>query len=218
MNNMDMQFEETMEQLYSCLPRDRNKFNTIMENMKKRFLRNIKSQRHQFKMPFDQTKTYQQYIPNNSRPQNFSNFNYSNNKQNIFNSNNINNKKKIIPSKKYSQNINYMPIKMYENPNHYNSQRNFYDANKKSNKDHKKIKNNGFKGTIPDALLVNPKPLRSSSQQKLLNDTHANSNHYFPEKNNEEYEEDIDRKGNGWQNQANNIMFNTNENFYIANK
>ena len=76
----------------------------------------------------------------------------------------------------------------------------------------------GFQGTIPDALLINPKPFRTNSQQKLLSDTHANCNFYYPEKNSDLDQGDSDVNGNGWHNQANNIMFNTSDNFFIRNK
>lgn len=50
-----MPIEETIEELYSCLPGDRKKFNMIMENMKKRFLtaKNAKQAKsNQSKVPF----------------------------------------------------------------------------------------------------------------------------------------------------------------------
>ena len=227
--NGNIQLEETIEELYSCLPNNRTKFNIIMENMKKSFLRNIKSQNqtkfrnNQYKLNYQINKPYQHqyFIPNITslnncnmlinKANNLNNLNY---KQNAFNTFKKNNNIDIIPSKKYGRNVNYKPIKMNEdNLNRYNTQRNFYHANEKKNRYNKK---NGFKGTIPDALLVNPKPLRTNSQQKLLNDTHANVNHYCPEKKNDAYEGDNDRDGNGWHNKANNIMLN-NINNNLAN-
>ena len=53
-----MNIEDTIEELYSCLPGDRKKFNLIMEDMKKRFLRNVKNpnknktQQNQYKISF----------------------------------------------------------------------------------------------------------------------------------------------------------------------
>ena len=42
---MNFQFEDTIEELYSCLPNNRTKFNQIMNSMKKRFLKtDLKSQ------------------------------------------------------------------------------------------------------------------------------------------------------------------------------
>ena len=60
---------------------------------------------------------------------------------------------------------------------------------------------------------MNPRPLRTSSRQKILLDTHANSNNFYPNRN-IFYGNDSRNEGNGWHNQANNIMFNTNENFF----
>lgn len=227
-----MNLEDTIEELYSCLPRDRNKFNLIMEDMKKRFLRNIKSPNqkkiNQNQMPYKLKN--QNYFQNNLSNENFSNklnkvksLNY---KPNIFIPFQINNNynkenKDTISSLKYEQNINYKPIKIQENSNHYNTQRNFYPEQNRVNNfigKNRKNESNGFHGTLPDALLINPKPLRTNSQQKLLSDTHANCNFYYPEKNSNIYDEEIDRDGNGWHNQANNIMFNTSDNFFIGNK
>ena len=42
---MNFQFENTIEDLYSCLPNNRTKFNLIMDSMKRRFLKmDLKSQ------------------------------------------------------------------------------------------------------------------------------------------------------------------------------
>ena len=229
--NARFQLEDTIEELYSCLPNNRHKFNIIMENMKRSFLRNIKSQNqtkfrnNQYKLAYKINNPYQHqyFIPNNSSSNNYNKFNNKtkninnlNYKQKTINGIKMNNNIDIAPSKKYGRNMNYKPIKMNEGyVNHYNTQRNFYKAYEKKSRNNKK---NGFKITLPEALLVNPKPLITNSQQKLLSDTHANVSHYCPEKKNDIYEGDNDKDGNGWQNKANNIMLNTNENFYIGNK
>ena len=218
-----MNIEDTLEELYSCLPRDRNKFNMIMEDMKKRFLRNVKNknQSNQYKTSFKLKNP--PYFQNNSPNPNFKNkldiaknLNYNPNYSFPFQT--TTNNKETIPSIKNEKNINYKPIKIQENAIHYNTQRNFYPEQRRKNnfeENEKKNASNGFHGTLPDALYINPKPLRTNSQQKILNDTHANCNFYYPEKNSNIYEGEIDRDGNGWHNQANNIMFNTNDNFFL---
>ena len=223
-----MNIEDTIEELYSCLPRDRNKFNLIMDDMKKRFLRKVKNpNRSQNKL--DQNKiTFQpknqQFLQNNLPARNYSNKIIKKNNLNYspFLTNNYNKEiKDTIPSSPFEQNVNYKPIKIQENLNNFNSQRNFYPEQNRLNNflgGNKKNISNGFHGTLPDALLINPRPLRTNSQQKLLSDTHANCNFYYPEKGSNLYEEIIDRDGNGWHNQANNIMFNTNDNFFTGNK
>ena len=223
-----MNIEDTIEELYSCLPRDRNKFNLIMDDMKKRFLRKVKNpNRSQNKL--DQNKiTFQpknqQFLQNNLPARNYSNKIIKKNNLNYspFLTNNYNKEiKDTIPSSPFEQNVNYKPIKIQENLNNFNSQRNFYPEQNRLNNflgGNKKNISNGFHGTLPDALLINPRPLRTNSQQKLLSDTHANCNFYYPEKGSNLYEEIIDRDGNGWHNQANNIMFNTNDNFFMGNK
>ena len=223
-----MNIEDKKEELYSCLPRDRNKFNLIMDDMKKRFLRKVKNpNRSQNKL--DQNKiTFQpknqQFLQNNLPARNYSNKIIKKNNLNYspFLTNNYNKEiKDTIPSSPFEQNVNYKPIKIQENLNNFNSQRNFYPEQNRLNNflgGNKKNISNGFHGTLPDALLINPRPLRTNSQQKLLSDTHANCNFYYPEKGSNLYEEIIDRDGNGWHNQANNIMFNTNDNFFTGNK
>ena len=223
-----MNIEDTIEELYSCLPRDRNKFNLIMDDMKKRFLRNVKKP-NKSQNKFEQNKIEfqpknQQFLKNNLSSQNYSNKNIKKNNLNFspFLNNNYNKEiKDTIPSSPFEQNVNYKPIKIQANLNNYNSQRNFYPEQNRLNNflgGNKKNISNGFHGTLPDALLINPRPLRTNSQQKLLSDTHANCNFYYPEKGSNLYEEIIDRDGNGWHNQANNIMFNTNDNFFMGNK
>ena len=218
-----MNIEDTLDELYSCLPRDRNKFNMIMEDMKKRFLRNVKNkkQSNQYKTSFKLKSP--PYFQNNSPNPNFKNkldipknLNYNPNYSFPFQT--TTNNKETIPSIKNEKNINYKPIKLQENAMHYNTQRNFYPEQRRKNnfeENEKKNASNGFHGTLPDALYINPKPLRTNSQQKILSDTHANCNFYYPEKNSNIYEGEIDRDGNGWHNQANNIMFNTNDNFFL---
>ena len=162
----------------------------------------------------------QQFLQNNLPARNYSNKIIKKNNLNYspFLTNNYNKEiKDTIPSSPFEQNVNYKPIKIQENLNNFNSQRNFYPEQNRLNNflgGNKKNISNGFHGTLPDALLINPRPLRTNSQQKLLSDTHANCNFYYPEKNSNIYGEDIDQDGNGWHNQANNIMFNTNENFF----
>ena len=218
-----MNIEDTLDELYSCLPRDRNKFNMIMEDMKKRFLRNVKNknQSNQYKTSFKLKNP--PYFQNNSPNPNFKNkldipknLNYNPNYSFPFQT--TTNNKETIPSIKNEKNINYKPIKLQENAMHYNTQRNFYPEQRRKNnfeENEKKNASNGFHGTLPDALYINPKPLRTNSQQKILSDTHANCNFYYPEKNSNIYEGEIDRDGNGWHNQTNNIMFNTNDNFFL---
>ena len=227
-----MNIEDTLEELYSCLPGNRNKFNYIMEDMKKRFLRNIKNptkkqnQQNQYKSsnPNNNSQYLQSVSSKNNINNKYDKINNLNFKPKIVSPYSINNNiKETLSSIKNEQNINYKPIKIQDNINHYNTQRNFYPGQNRINSNgkgnnYKRKASNGFRGTIPDALLINPKPLRTNSQQKLLSDTHANCNQYYPEKNSNIYDGDFDRDGNGWHNQANNIMFNTSENFFNQNK
>ena len=110
-----------------------------------------------------------------------------------------------------TQQTTFYPQKKELNINNININKNNNDNT------HKRSMSNGFKGTLPDALLISPRPLITNSKQKLLTDTHANCNNFFPDRN-IFYGNDFDNVGNGWHNQANNIMYHTKENFYFGNK
>ena len=97
----------------------------------------------------------------------------------------------------------------------------FFSPSKKESKDnnnynHKRSMSNGFQGTLPDALLINPRPFRANSKQKMLTDTHANCNFFYPDVN-IFYGQESDNVGNCWHNQANNIMYKNNKNFFNEN-
>ena len=204
---MNYQFENTIEELYSCLPNNRKKFNAIMDSMKRRFLKNdlksqikeksCKTQTNQIKR---KSKNLFSYRPSQNTPTKIDDIyklTFRTNQQNL--NPNIQNK---INFNFRTQRDNYFPKKQDINNNKFS---------------HKRSMSNGFKGTLPDALLISPRPLRTNSKQKLLLDTHANCNNFFPERN-IFYGNDFDNTGNGWHNQANNIMYNTKENFYFDNK
>ena len=199
---MNYQFENTIEELYSCLPNNRNKFNSIMDSMKKRFVKNDINTFSKFNL----NKTPK---VNKKRPS-----------KNLFSYREIPNSPAKIKDvnkltiRKNEQNFN---PKIQNNYNDVKTQRNLFSTfNQNTNNinvNHKRNISNGFQGTLPDALLMNPRPLRTSSRQKILLDTHANSNNFYPNRN-IFYSNDSRNEGNGWHNQANNIMFNTNENFF----
>ena len=204
---MNYQFENTIEELYSCLPNNRNKFNQIMDSMKRRFLKTDIT--NQIKANSRKTAKNQ----NKRKPQNLFSHRQSHNSPTKIN--NINQ----LFLRKNEQNLN---PNIQNNINNFNlrTQRNSYYPLKqeinKNNFSHKRSMSNRFQGTLPDALLMNPKPLRTISKQKVVMDTHANCNNFYPEAN-IFYGNDIDNVGNGWHNQANNIMFNTKEKFFSGN-
>ena len=205
---MNYQFENTIEELYSCLPNNRKKFNSIMDSMKRKFLRidiNLYAKNYQ-----NSNKTTKN-IKNKSSKNSFSYRPIPSSPTKI----NYLNK---LTFKKNTQNLN---PNIQNNINDFKTQRNIFSPLKKEMKNtnfaHKRTMSNGFQGTLPDALLINPRPLRANSKQKILTDTHANSNYFFPDRN-IFYGREVDNIGNGWHNQANNIMFNTNENFFGGNK
>ena len=199
---MNYQFENTIEELYSCLPNNRNKFNSIMDSMKKRFIKNDINTFSKFNL----NKTPK---VNKKRPS-----------KNLFSYREIPNspaKIKDVNKLTFRKNEQNFNPNIQNNYNDVKTQRNLFSTfNQNTNNinvNHKRNISNGFQGTLPDALLMNPRPLRTSSRQKILLDTHANSNNFYPNRN-IFYGNDSRNEGNGWHNQANNIMFNTNENFF----
>ena len=199
---MNYQFENTIEELYSCLPNNRNKFNSIMDSMKKRFIKNDINTFSKFNL----NKTPK---VNLKRPS-----------KNLFSYREIPNspaKIKDVNKLTFRKNEQNFNPNIQNNYNDVKTQRNLFSTfNQNTNNinvNHKRNISNGFQGTLPDALLMNPRPLRTSSRQKILLDTHANSNNFYPNRN-IFYGNDSRNEGNGWHNQANNIMFNTNENFF----
>ena len=199
---MNYQFENTIEELYSCLPNNRNKFNSIMDSMKKRFIKNDINTFSKFNL----NKTPK---VNKKRPS-----------KNLFSYREIPNspaKIKDVNKLTFRKNEQNFNPNIQNNYNDVKTQRNLFSTfNQNTNNinvNHKRNISNGFQGTLPDALLMNPRPLRTSSRQKILLDTHANSNNFYPNRN-IFYSNDSRNEGNGWHNQANNIMFNTNENFF----
>ena len=199
---MNYQFENTIEELYSCLPNNRNKFNSIMDSMKKRFIKNDINTFSKFNL----NKTPK---VNKKRPS-----------KNLFSYREIPNspaKIKDVNKLTFRKNEQNFNLNIQNNYNDVKTQRNLFSTFNENinniNVNHKRNISNGFQGTLPDALLMNPRPLRTSSRQKILLDTHANSNNFYPNRN-IFYGNDSRNEGNGWHNQANNIMFNTNENFF----
>jgi hypothetical protein len=204
---MNYQFENTIEELYSCLPNNRKKFNAIMDSMKRRFLKNdlksqikeksCKTQTNQIKR---KSKNLFSYRPSQNTPTKIDDIyklTFRTNQQNL--NPNIQNK---INFNFRTQRDNFFPKKQDINNNKFS---------------HKRSMSNGFQGTLPDALLISPRPLRTNSKLKIMMDTHANCNNFYPEQN-IFYGTDVDNVGNGWHNQANNIMICTNENSYFGNK
>ena len=217
---MNFQFENTIEELYSCLPNNRTKFNQIMDSMKIRFLKTdtksqIKEKSSKLSKAHNKRKSkpFFSYRPSQNSPTKIPELNQLSSKKNEQNMNpNIQNNINNINYR--TQRTTFYPQKQEMNMNNINN----ININKNINDNaHKRSMSNGFKGTLPDALLISPRPLRTNSKQKLLMDTHANCNNFFPERN-IFYGNDFDNVGNGWHNQANNIMYHTKENFYFGNK
>ena len=216
---------ETIQVIYSCLPDDRNKFNILMDQLKKQFLfpkknpsnfnqinnnipyQNLNNQQNIF------SPSQNQFLINNMNPINQYNFQNNDNKSpqmrqdNNFNDYNKPQQQKVIP--------NFKPINLQsiENNNNYGkNQENYYN-----NRCNNFVRNN-YKNTLPERELLTRKPLRTNSLPKKYNDTHANVKFYYPEDYTSLYEGNNDTDHLEWHNQANNIMLNTNNNFYPSHR
>ena len=223
---MNFQFENTIEELYSCLPNNRTKFNQIMDSMKKRFTQtDLKSQIKEKSSKISKVQNKRKskplfsYRQSQNSPTKVTEINQLSSKKNEQNMNpNIQNNINSFNLK--TQRTTFYPQKQEMHMNNMNNINNINNININKNindNTHKRSMSNGFKGSLPDALLISPRPLRTTSKQKLLMDTHANCNNFFPD-GNIFYGNDFDNVGNGWHNQANNIMYHTKENFYFCNK
>ena len=226
LNNQKNQYppiNEMIQKIYSCLPNDRNKFNILMSQLKKQFLcphtnptnsnqinnsipyRNSNSSQNFYHLPSNQ------FIINNTNPTSQFNFQNNNNKQPQIKEDsnyldyNEPQQQKAIP--------NFQPINLQSIENNYGKiQENYYN-----NRCNNFVRNN-YKNTLPERELLTKKPLRTNSLPKKYNDTHANVKFYYPEDYTSLYEGNNDTDHLEWQNQANNIMLNTNNNFYPSHR
>ena len=199
---MNYQLEDTIDDLYSCGPNDRKKFNEIMLQLKQKFIWRAKPMIKKKPCKIKPPPIYKiEPIPPLRNINNYMNL-FKRRSNSIITNENIKTNDYVPPK----------PININYNLQNFNTQRNFYPSFDRFNlNENKKDLSNGFQGTLPDALYIKNIPIRTNSLQKLLSDTHANTKFYCPKK-----EVNLDNDNlNDWHNHMNNIMFNTSENFYI---
>ena len=176
-----------VEEIYSCLPNDRYKFDRIMNNLKNEIVGdynysdNIPSTKILSSSEYFQKKNYSNQIPQNYSQNNQMNSNLNNNSDFIYRNNNKNNI--------YSQNQNS----------------NFMINNNNNNN----TINSNYVSTLPEGEFLNMKPFQPKSNHKKISDVHANSKYYYPEEYNSISNNLNRQKDMEWNNRTNNIIYNT---------
>ena len=203
---MNQEVNKIVDELYSCLPNDRNKFNLIMENLKQKFLSSPNNNIRINYSPKFHTKSYTSQLINenikaNSIP-NIQNNNINNpNNPNYLTNNNIEINSTFNPLKEIS---NFQPINLppFNAPN-----KNYETLNNNENGDFINI-NNEYQ-----SQLFN----ENRYENKIQNDMHANFKYYYPEEYNSQFNDNNKNQNIDWkmnQINTNNIMYGSQNNFY----
>ena len=200
---MNQEVNKIVQELYTCLPNDRNKFNSIMENLKVKFLSSPNSPQINYNLKFPNT-TYSSQLLKDNLINSSSILPIKNNINN--NTNYINNNTDVNSSlNPLKVNYNFQPINLPT----YNVQNKQYDSiNNDELGDYININNNGFHtGTFNENNLY---------ENKIQNDIHANVKYYYPEEYSSQFN-DNKNQNNDWninQINNNNLMYGSKNNFY----
>ena len=200
---MNEEVNKIVQELYTCLPNDRNRFNSIMENLKEKFLSfsNNQQTNHNIKLPntnYSSQLVNENIIKSNNIPPIKNNIN--NNQNYLNNSSDINSS--LNPLKSIS---NFQPINLPT----FNVKNKQYEAiNNDELGDYINLNNDyHHTGTFNENLYEN----------KIQNDVHANLKYYYPEEYNSQYN-DNKMQNTDWNinqiNNNNNLMYSSKNNFY----
>ena len=173
--------DSIVDELYTCLPNDRNKFDRIMNNLRNEIIGD-----YNYYDNFPSTKilsSNEYFQKKNQIPQN----NYQNYQMNSNNSNSDFNN--INHSLSQHQNSNFM--------------------NNNNNNTYPNMTNQNYISTLPEEEFLNMKPFQPKSNQKIISDVHANTKFYYPEEYNSISNDFNRQKDMEWNNRANNIIYNT---------
>ena len=203
---MNQEVNKIVQELYTCLPDDRNKFNSIMENLKVKFLSSPNSPQINYNIKFPTTNYSSQILKDNlinstNIPPIKNNININNN-TNCINNNNPEIYSSLNPLK---VNYNFQPINLPT----YNVQNKQYDSiNNDELGDYININNNGFHtGTFNENNFYD---------NKIQNDIHANVKYYYPEEYNSQINDNKNQNNDWNMNQINNnnIIYGSKNNLY----
>ena len=208
---MNQEVNKIVQDLYTCLPNDRNKFNSIMENLKVKFLSSPNSPQINYNIKLSNTNYSSQLlkeslINTNNIPSIKNNININNNANYINNNTDINSS--LNPLK---LNYNFQPINLPT----YNVQNKQYDSiNNDELGDYININNiNNNNGFHTGTFNVN-----NLYENKIQNDIHANVKYYYPEEYNSQFNDNKNQNNDWNMNQINNnnLMYGSKNNFYKA--
>ena len=200
---MNHEVNKIVQELYTCLPNDRNKFNSIMENLKAKFLSSPNNPKinYNIKMP---TASYTSQILNDNiiKPNTIPNININ---TNITNPNFLNNSSDVNPSLNPLKGLtDFQPInlptlniqnKQYQQP-----------LNNDELGDYINLNNEYHTGGFNENIYEN----------NIQNDVHANCKYYYPDEYNNQINDNkyqnLDLNNNKLNN--NNLMYGSKNNFY----
>ena len=204
---MNQEVNKIVEELYSCLPNDRMKFNSIMQNLKEKFLSSPNYEKMNYNQKFPTTSYTSQIINeniiNSNNIPNIKNNNLTNPNY-LLNNTELNSSSSLNPLKAIS---NFQPINLPP----YNVQNKQYEG---LNNDEigKFININNINNDYQSGLFN-----ENIYENKIQNDIHANFKYYYPEEYNSQFN-DINKNQNyEWakeQLNSNNLMYGSKNNFY----
>ena len=204
---MNQEVNKIVEELYSCLPNDRMKFNSIMQNLKEKFLSSPNYEKMNYNQKFPTTSYTSQIINeniiNSNNIPNIKNNNLTNPNY-LLNNTELNSSSSLNPLKAIS---NFQPINLPP----YNIQNKQYEG---LNNDEigKFININNINNDYQSGLFN-----ENIYENKIQNDIHANFKYYYPEEYNSQFN-DINKNQNyEWakeQLNSNNLMYGSKNNFY----
>ena len=195
---MNSEVCKVVEELYSCLPNDKSKFNHIMDNLKKKFLSNPPNKISN-SQPFQSISMSSPYLTQAQLTQNITNNNNYN--QNAINTSlNINNSKCC----NYMNNMNntdinemhppqkaipdFKPINLESYVNQYKPLNDMYNSGINEMNKFNNMANNNM--NINEFYNMNANGNLYESQMR--EDTHANFKYYYPDEYNNHLEQNND--------------------------
>ena len=198
---MNQEVNKIIDELYTCLPNDRNKFNSIMKSLKQKFLTTSSTERISFSQNFPTTSLTSQ-IMNKDDAQSKSIPNVQYNAKNI---NMMNNTSDTTSSMNPLKSLgNFQPINLPE----YNAQNKQYDG-----------LNNGELGEFIDINAGYQSELFNNNlyENKIKNDIHANCKYYYPNEYNSQFNDNNKMQNYDMTNNqmnSNYLMNKSQNNFY----
>ena len=201
---MNQEVNKIVQELYSCLPNDRKKFNSIMDNLKVKFLSSSNPSKKNYDLKILNTNHSSQLMSENVNTTNNILPIKNNNNNNInYLNNSLENNSPANPLKVMS---NFEPINLPT----FNVQNNQYDEiNNDDLGDYINLNTNGYQsGAFNENYYEN----------KKQNDMHANCKYYYPEEYNSQFS-DNKIQNSDWNNKvnSNNLMYGSKNNFYKMN-